>query len=76
MNSVNGEKLIMIRDLMKSLSKNQCISLQKKKKMFQASTLLSDHVGFMLNKGTRGSGEETVRIRRMRKRRSGGGDLG
>lgn len=44
--------------------------------MFQASTLISDHVGFMLKKGPRGSGEETVRIRRMRKRRSGGGDLG
>lgn len=74
MNSVNGEKLIKIRDLMKSLSKDQCISLQKK--MFQASTLLSDLDGFMLKKGTRGNGEETIRIRRMRKRRSGGGDQG
>lgn len=58
---------------MKSLSKNQCISLQK---MFQASILLSDHVGFMLEKGTRGSEKETIRIRGMRKRRSGGGDKG
>lgn len=44
--------------------------------MFQASILLSDHVGFMLEKGTRGSEEETIRIRGMRKRGSGGGDKG